>query len=141
MNPPADANSAGGASPVAPARAARMSIPLPAKILTCFFVNLILLAGVAVYMARGQFRFGLDSLLTGSSGERIQTLSSLVVSELNAHKRAEWPEILQRFADSYHVQIAAVLNDGSRLAGTIIDPPQPVLAKLAEGSIDPRRLP
>ena len=117
-----------------------MSFPLPAKILACFFVNLVLLAIVAVYVAQGQFRFGLDSLLTGSSGERVQTMASLIVSELGGRKRTEWPAILQRFADAYHVQLAAVQNDGTRIAGTIGEPPAAVLKKLVEGNAD-RRLP
>ena len=123
----------------APQKETRVSFPLPAKILACFFLNLALLAGVAVYMARGQFRFGLESLLTGSSGERVQAMATLVISELNGHKRAEWTEILKLHADANQVQIAAVLNDGTRIAGTIMDPPPAVLKKLTEGSADPRR--
>jgi two-component system sensor histidine kinase CpxA len=119
------------------AKRSRIAFPLPAKILACFFVNLALLAIVGVYVAQGQFRFGLDSLLTGSSGERIQVLSSLVVSALEGHKRSEWPAILQRIAGISHVQIAAVLNDGTRIAGTIADLPPAVLTKLADGAVDP----
>ncbi len=118
-----------------------MSFPLPLKILLWFFVNLVLLAGVAVYVARGQFRFGLDSLLTGSSGERVQGMATLIVSELNATKRAEWPAILMRHAEANHVQIAAVQNDGVRIVGTIAELPQPVLKKLAEGITDSRLRP
>ena len=125
----------------APAQDARVSFPLPLKILLWFFVNLVLLAGVAVYVARGQFRFGLDSLLTGSSGERVQGMAAVIVSELNAAKRAEWPAILKRHAEANHVQIAAVQNDGVRIAGTIAAPPPPVLKKLAEGLTDSRLRP
>jgi two-component system sensor histidine kinase CpxA len=136
MTKPADTK-APGRQPKVP----RVAFPLPAKILACFFLNLALLAGVAVYMARGQFRFGLDSLLTGSSGERIQRMSAFIISELNDRPREEWPAILKRFADFHQAQIAAVLNDGTRIAGTIMDPPEAVLKKLAEGSADPRRPP
>ena len=142
MKKPTDASLTGagpqnGATPGASAKHLRMSFPLPAKILACFFVNLVLLGFVAVYVAQGQFRFGLDSLLTGSSGERIQVLSNLVVSGLKGHKRSEWQAILKGIADAYTVQIAAVLNDGTRIAGTIMDPPVPVLTKLADGNVDP----
>jgi two-component system sensor histidine kinase CpxA len=127
------------APPAAPAKRARMSFPLPAKILACFFLNLLFFAIVGAFVAQGQFRFGLDSLLAGRSGERIQAMSEAVVSELNRSPRAEWQNILRGFADAYQVQLAAVLNDGTRLAGTIMDPPPPVLAKLNEGSRDPAR--
>ena len=123
------------------AKAARVPFPLPAKIAACFLLNLILLAGVAVYVARGQFRFGLDSLLTGSSGERVQGMATLVVSELHASKRSEWPAILKRHADANRIQIAAMQNDGVRIAGTIPEPPQAVLKKMAEGRVDPRPRP
>ena len=123
----------------APQKKSRMAFPLPAKILACFLLNLALIAAAALYVAQGQFGFGADSLLTGSSGARVQTLSALAVSELNKSPRAEWPAVLKRIADAYEVQIAAVLNDGSRLAGTISDPPPPVLRKLAEGSGDRQR--
>ena len=123
------------------AKAVRVPFPLPAKIAVCFLLNLILLAGVAVYVARGQFRFGLDSLLTGSSGQRVQGMATLIVSELHASKRAEWSAILKRHAEANHIQIAAMQNDGVRIAGTITDPPLAVLKKLAEGSVDPRPRP
>src|SRR5882762_6066742 len=100
MKPPTDATS----SASAPAKDSRMSFPLPAKILACFFLNLTFIAVVAAFLAQGQFRFGLDSLLAGGSGERLQAMSEVVVSDLNGHRRAEWPEILKRFADAYQVQ-------------------------------------
>ncbi len=123
------------------AKSARIAFPLPAKIAVCFFANLILLAGVALYVARGQFRFGLDSLLTGSSGQRVQGMAALIISELHASKRTEWPAILGRHAEANRIQIAAMQNDGVRIAGTIADLPPPVLKKLAEGSVDPRPRP
>ena len=110
-----------------------MSFPLPAKILACFFLNLLFLAVIAAFVAQGQFRFGLDSLLAGRSGERLQAMSEAVVFDLNRSPRSEWEDILKGFADAYQVQIAAMRNDGARLAGTIQEPPAPVLAQLIEG--------
>ena len=130
MKPPTDVTPSAGAQ----AKHARMSFPLPAKILACFFLNLLFFAVVAAFVVQGQFRFGLDSLLAGRSGERLQAMSEAIVSDLNRSPRAQWPEILKGFADAYQVQIAAVRNDGTRLAGTIMDPPAPVLARLAEGA-------
>ncbi len=123
------------------AKPARVSRPLSAKILACFFLNLVFFAVVGAFVAQGQFRFGLDSLLAGRSGERIQAMSSLIVGDMNGRARTAWPDILQRVGDAYHVQIAAVRNDGVVLAGTIPDPPAKVLAKLTEGSGDRARPP
>jgi len=113
-----------------------MSFPLPAKILACFFLNLLFFAIVGAFVVQGQFRFGLDSLLAGRSGERLQAMSEVVVAELNGHRPPEWPGILKRFADAYQVQIAAMRNDGARLAGATANPPPKVMAKILEGIAD-----
>ena len=138
MKPPADVPPPAGAQ----AKHARMSFPLPAKILACFFLNLLFFAVVGAFVAQGQFRFGLDSLLAGRSGERLQAMSEAVVFDLNRSPRSEWDDILKGFADAYQLRIAAMRNNGARLAGTIGDAPAPVLAKLIEGIADrPRPLP
>ncbi len=135
MKPVPDPQPAAGAQP----KRQRMSFPLPAKILACFFLNVLFFAVVGAFVAQGQFRFGLDSLLAGRSGERIQAMSSLIVADLNGRARAEWPAILQRVGDAYHVQIAALRNDGARLEGTIPEPPPKVMAKVLEGVADRAR--
>ena len=135
MKPPADVPPSADAQ----AKHARMSFPLPAKILACFFLNLLFFAVVGAFVAQGQFRFGLDSLLAGRSGERLQAMSEAVVSDLNRSPRSEWDDILKGFADAYQLRIAAMRNNGARLAGTIGDTPAPVLAKLLEGIADRAR--
>ncbi len=129
MKPPTDAPPPADAK----VKRARIAFPLPAKILACFFLNLLFFAVVAAFVAQGQFRFGLDSLLSGRSGERLQAMSEAVVFDLNRSPRSEWEDILKGFADAYQVQIAAKRNDGAHLAGTIQEPPAPVLAQLIEG--------
>ena len=110
----------------------RMALPLSAKILAWLFVNLLLLAIVAAFVVHGQFRFGLDSLLTGRAGERLQALSEVVVAELNASPRSRWPAVVKRFADAYQIQMAVVRNDGSRVAGEISEVPPEVRGKLVQ---------
>ena len=124
MTKPADQTS-GVAKP-------RMALPLSAKILAWLFVNLLLLAIVAAFVVHGQFRFGLDSLLTGRAGERLQALSEVVVAELNATPRTRWPAVVKRFADAYQIQMAVVRNDGSKVAGEIPEIPFEVRGKLIQ---------
>jgi len=114
-----------------------MAFPLSAKIVLWFFLNLVFVAVVAAFVVQGQFRFGLDSLLAGRAGERLQAMGELVLSDLNSHPQDEWSGILKRFADAYQVQIAAVRGDGSRIAGTIIEPPARVVKRIMEA--DPGR--
>ena len=113
-----------------------MAFPLSAKILAWLFVNLLLLAIVAAFVVQGQFRFGLDSLLTGRAGERLQALSEVVVAELNSRPRSEWPEILNKFAAAYQMKMAVVRSDGGKVAGEIPDVPAEVRAKLVQ--VQPR---
>jgi two-component system sensor histidine kinase CpxA len=127
----------GDSGPSAPARAG-IAWPLSAKILTWFCLNLVFIAVVAVVVAQGQFRFGLDSLLTGGAGERLQALSEAVVGELGSRGRDEWSGVLKRFADAYSVRMAVVQNDGRVVAGEIPDIPPAIRAKLPPPPERPR---
>src|SRR5258708_40150063 len=124
MKTAADGN--GGVSKaVTPAPGAKtaMAFPLSAKILTWLFLNLLFLGIVAVFVVQGQFRFGLDSLLTGRAGERLQALSKTIASELGERPRDEWPSVLKRYADAYQVQLGLVRNAGTKVAGEIPELP------------------
>src|SRR5438874_121351 len=107
---------ADGAAPVAKAG---MAFPLSAKILTWFCLNLIFIAVVVVFVAQGQFRFGLDSLLSGRAGEQLQAVSERIVVELDERSRDEWAGVLKWYADLYQVKMAVVRNDGGIVAGEI----------------------
>ena len=47
----------------------KLKLPLYAKILFWFFLNLVFLGVVFLVVARVQFRFGLDSLIAGPGRE------------------------------------------------------------------------
>ena len=57
-----------------------MRFPLYAKILALLFVNLVLIAGVIFFFAQGQMRFGLDYLLAGRAGERVQATGEFEIA-------------------------------------------------------------
>src|SRR5438093_12605949 len=91
--------------------------PLYAKILLWFFLNLVLL-GVAFYVfVKVQFRLGLDSLLAGRAGDRIQAVGEVITDELNDSPRVECDDILARFSNRFHVQFFLYRNDVAYLAG------------------------
>jgi two-component system sensor histidine kinase CpxA len=106
--------------------------PLYAKILLWFFLNLVLL-GVAFYIfVKVQFRLGLDSLLAGRAGDRIQAVGEVIMDEVNASPRGEWDEILGRFGNRFHVQFFLYRNDGVYLAGETSLLPPAVHERLSE---------
>src|SRR5690349_18280679 len=106
--------------------------PLATKILFWFFLNLLLLAGVAFVVMRGQFRFGLDALISGRAGERVQAAADLFTGELRSTPRREWPEVAARFSQAYHVDFFLFRSDGGRIAGPEGPLPQAVGERLVD---------
>ena len=53
-----------------------LRFPLSAKILLWFFLNLLLLGAAFYVFFRVQFNMGLDTLLAGQAGERVEALSN-----------------------------------------------------------------
>ncbi len=108
----------------------RIRLPVSAKIVVWFFLNLILLGLVALVIVRVHFQLGLSSLLSGRAGERLQSMSEVVVADLREHARSEWSAQLARFASAYEVQLAVFSSDGKQVAGKIAKPPPMVMEKL-----------
>ncbi|MSU58602.1 MAG: HAMP domain-containing protein [Pedosphaera sp.] len=106
--------------------------PLAAKILLWFFLNLLLLAAVSFLVLRVQFRFGLDLLISGRGGERIQGLANVIAAEIAERPREEWDEILNRFGKGYGVQLALFRPDGGLAVGADIELPREVNERLRE---------
>ncbi|MCX7010924.1 MAG: HAMP domain-containing sensor histidine kinase, partial [Kiritimatiellaeota bacterium] len=115
-----------------------LRFPLSVKILLWFFLNLLLL-GAAIYVFfRVQFHMGLDTLLTGQAGERIEALSNIIFDELRAASAEERTEVLQYFGSSYGVQILLVRPDGGTVAGDTLSLPPEVREQL--GRFGPPRM-
>lgn len=78
--------------------------PLYLKILLWFFLNVVFLCAAFFIVARVQFRFGWDSLISGRAGEPLQNVSRLLTVELASRPRAEWDDVLKEFGDEHHVK-------------------------------------
>ena len=117
-----------------PTRAVRrVRLPLSLKILAWFFANVAFLAVVAWIFIRAQLGLGLDALLAGPPGERLQAMAQLVADDLKTRPQSEWPAVLARQAAAYRVSVGLFRNDGKLLAGEIPKPPGELLARLNEG--------
>jgi two-component system sensor histidine kinase CpxA len=110
----------------------KIRFPLYTRILFWFFLNLMVLGAVFYTFFKIQFRLGLDSLLLGPAGDRIQAVSELLAFELDKSPRAEWNTVLKRYSDAYKVQFFVFRNSGVQAGGETITLPAEVLAKIAE---------
>jgi two-component system sensor histidine kinase CpxA len=104
----------------------KLRFPLYARMLTWFFLNLLLLALIGFVFFKAEFHIRLSSLFVGHAQERIQSVADVIHAELNQRPRAEWNSILKLFSDSYHLQFYLFRNDGQQLAGNAITLPAPV---------------
>ena len=110
----------------------KIRFPLYAKILSWFFLNLLFL-GVTFFVAASlQFKFGLDSLVAGRAGERFQTATQLLMSELRARPEREWTAVLKQFSDAYKVQFF-LFHNGEQLAGAPVNLPAEVKSRMVVG--------
>ena len=109
-----------------------LRFPLLPKILIWLLLNLAVLGAAIHLVVRLQFQFGLDSLLAGRAGGRVQAVSDVITDELKAKSVSSWDEVLQRFGKAYQVQFFLFRPDGSQVAGATMDLPTEVAAKVAE---------
>lgn len=108
----------------------KTGLPLYAKILIWFFLNLLLLVLAFWIGIRAQLYSGLDTLLSTRAGERMQVVGDLVVGELRAAPLAEWNRVLGRFSAAYKVKLLLLEGTGKVLAGGSVTLPEAVLKKM-----------
>ena len=110
----------------------KLRFPLFAKILLWFFLNLLLIGAVLYGFFSFQFHFGLDSLLAGQAGERVDAISRVLRDELREKPRSEWTTILKRFSTGYGVRLLVFRFDGTQAAGEPTPLPSEVMQRLKE---------
>lgn len=106
--------------------------PLFAKILGWLLLNLLILAAVALVLFKAQFHFGLDSLLAGSAGERMQALGTALAGELRERPITAWNDVLTNFSQAYKVEFLLFRPDGTQIAGAPTALPPELQEKMAE---------
>ena len=108
----------------------KLRFPLYAKILLWFFLNLVFLGLVFYIFVRAQFGLGLDSLLLGQAGNRIQVMTDVITRELAKTPRNDWNDLLKQFSAIYQVNLVVFENNGTQVAGEPVSLPLDVTAKL-----------
>jgi two-component system, OmpR family, sensor histidine kinase CpxA len=107
--------------------------PLYLKILFWFFLNVAFLCAAFLIVARVQFRFGWDSLISGPAGEPLQNVTRLLTAELANRPRAEWNDVLKESGDEHHVKFYLFHNAPGQLeqvAGEPVELPPTVLSRV-----------
>lgn len=111
----------------------RLRLPLYGKILTWFFLNLLVVTAVVTALFTAQFHFNLDSIFfTAGARERLEAVRDLIIGELETTLPDEWEQVLQRYNDAYHVRFALFDDKADPLVGGIAELPPDVRKRLIE---------
>ena len=108
------------------------SLPLYARVLGWFFLNLLLLVVGFYLVARIQFRFRLDTLLLGQAGERLEAMGAVIAGELRNRPRTEWDALLARIGEGYGIKFVGFASDGTQWAGETMTLPPEVRVRMGE---------
>ncbi len=95
----------------------KLRLPLLARILLWFFLNLALLAAGFVLLIRSQFVFDRDFLLTAGAVERLQTIGDEIATEMSNRPLEQWKDLLDRYDNTYKVRFHVFSEEGRPLAG------------------------
>jgi two-component system sensor histidine kinase CpxA len=118
----------------------RLRFPLYGKVLFWFFVNLALVAALAYGFVRMQFRVGMEWLLAGPAGQRLEAMSEVIAADLRERPVDRWGEVLDRYHAAHGATFAIFRNDARQVAGPTIDSPAALGEKLRDrrGPPNPR---
>lgn len=105
-----------------------LRLPLFAKILGWFFLNLVLLVVVFWVLLRSELRP--DALISVLAGERSTRLAETAMRELQTNSPHDWSKILDRFSEINDVTFVLFRDDGGWVAGPRITIPSTVLDRV-----------
>jgi len=114
----------------------RPHFPLLAKVLTWLILHLVILGLAFVGFVRWQLNLGLDSLLSGSAGERLSAFGDAALTRMVDLTPTEWPDVITPLAKERNV--TAAVFDPAGGAAFPIPVPQNVVER-ARTSMPPRR--
>ena len=118
----------------------KVSFPLSLKVTLWLLLNLLLLGAAAIGFLVAQGGIGWDSLVIGTSGDRLHALSNVIAGEVAAAPRANRDAVLARFGAAYHADFIVMRNRGAQLAGIPLELPPGVRARVDEGPPGPRQM-
>jgi len=117
----------------------RPTASLFAKILTWFFLNMVLVAAALIVFFIFQQDINLQALLGRQGVDRIRATGMLIVHDLNQAPQKTWPDILARHAAVHQVDFAVLFHNG-RLYSSF-DEKVPGKVRMKARELLPRRPP
>ncbi len=119
----------------------KVHLPIYARLLLGFLLNLAFLGAVFYGFFRLQFRVDMDSLLLGRAGDRIQAVGEVIAAELADTPEADWGRVLDRFSQAYRAQFFLFRADGTQAGGEAIELPLEVRERIAGSQESPSEPP
>ena len=110
----------------------KFKFPLYLKILSWFFVNLIIVACIFLVLIKFNLKAGIDALFVDHALKELGTIASIMAPELARTPMREWNTILDRYSHMLNTPMMAIRSDGSYIAGEKADVPQEVKARLVQ---------
>lgn len=110
----------------------RIRLPLYAKILAWFAMNLAVLAVLGFFFLRAQFGLSLDWMLAGQPGERIAEIGDQVSEEFSRAPENEWTRMLEALSTANRVRFTFFDSQGLQTHGGSVEIPQEVMLKLID---------
>ena len=110
----------------------RPASSLFAKILSWFFLNMILVAAALSVFFVFQPQLSLYAIFDQQGTERLRTAGLLIAHDLSQTPTAKWPDVLARHAAIHRVDFTVVLEDGSRFSSTDGELPEPVMTQIRD---------
>ena len=110
-------------------------LPLSAKILIWFFLNMAVLALGIIFLFNAQFRFDLNWVFASSARQRVDAVRDLIVYELNNTDPDDWDRVVTRFSNAYGLRFSLFEHDGTHLIGRISEVPPEVQARMTESAV------
>ena len=108
----------------------RLFLPLSAKILAWFFLNLAVLAAVCILLFNAQFRFDLNWVFESNARQRVEAMRALIVGELNTTPPDDWGGVLERYRDAYGLHFSLFEPNGEYLIGPVTELPAEVRQRM-----------
>ena len=121
--------------PNAQVRKPGLRLALYTKILLWFLVNLGVVAAIGLFYARVTFQPGLDWLLNGPPGSRIELLAMHLTNELMTSPQPDWDRVLKGYHAEKEVTFTLFTSDGRQVFGEQVE----VAAEVRKQLIDKRQ--
>lgn len=107
-----------------------MRVPLYARILLWFMVNVAVLAAALALVMRQQLQHGLDSFMGNLIAARLQATAESVYQELSTLPVSRWDEPVRRLERDYGVTASLFRPPGRHFGGAQLDLPPEVMEEL-----------